>query len=487
MHLESTTEWEQVRQRFREIWGYNDFRAPQGEVVQCLLAGRDALVVMPTGGGKSICFQLPALLQRGLTLVVSPLVALMENQVQELRERRVPAAVLHSQLGKSERRKVLWQIQQQQLRLLYLSPETLLNPAVWNVLCEPQVSIRALVLDEAHCLAQWGDSFRPAYRRLGMVREALLAHKPAGSRMAIAAFTATADPQTQQIIQSVLQLQHPQQICVNPYRPNLALSVQTVWTPRGRRKRVHQFVQQHRGESGLVYARTRRGTEALAEWLTQQGDRTVAYHAGLSPQERRRIEAAWLGGELPFVVCTSAFGMGINNSAVRWVMHFQAPALLSEYVQEVGRAGRDGQPAQALTLISEPTGWFDPTDRQMGRYFAQRERSLQQLAHRLHRRIPSEGEIRAIAHQHTDGELVLAWLHRQGYVEWVGPFHYRLIAANPVGKQWRNRQNASAMAAYLARPTCRWQAILAAFGFAAEAKTLRCGTCDRCRAKRRST
>jgi len=303
-------DWEQVRAKFQQIWGYSDFRPPQGEIVRSLLEGQDTLVVMPTGGGKSICFQLPALMQQGLTLVVSPLVALMENQVQELRSRHLPAASIHSEIPAHQRRHTLQNLDR--LRLLYLSPETLLTPAVWEKLCHPSLQVTGLILDEAHCLVQWGDTFRPAYRRLGAVRSALLQHKPAGSQMAIAAFTATADPHAQNTIRQVLQLQTPQQFLINPYRDNLALSVKTVWTPRGRRQALLQYIQQRSGKPGLVYVRTRRDSEELAEWLTHKGHRTIGYHAGLGPQERRQIEADWIDGRIPFVICTSAFGMGKN-------------------------------------------------------------------------------------------------------------------------------------------------------------------------------
>lgn len=323
---------------------------------------------MPTGGGKSICFQLPALLQTGLTLVVSPLVALMENQVRELRDRHLCAALLHSELSSHERWQTLQRLERQQLRLLYLSPETLLSEQVWKRLCQPQLKINGLILDEAHCLVQWGDTFRPAYRRLGVVRPALLEHKPPGTKIAIAAFTATADPADQQTIEQVLQLQQPAVFRQNPYRENLHLKVQTIWTPRGRRQHLLKFIQVKPGQAGLVYVRTRRACENLAAWLEQQGYPTAAYHAGLSPDERRTIEASWLSGTMPFVVCTLAFGMGINKSDVRWVIHYHAPLLISEYVQEIGRAGRDGKLSTALMFVSEPTGWLDPEDKQRQRF-----------------------------------------------------------------------------------------------------------------------
>ena len=312
-----TLSWNEVRAAFQKTWGYEDFRPPQGEIIQCLLEKRDALIVMPTGGGKSICFQLPALLQTGLTLVVSPLVALMENQVQELRQLRLPAALLHSELPAWERKKTLQALERQQLRLLYLSPETLLSTPVWERLCQPQLNINGLILDEAHCLVQWGDTFRPAYRRLGTVRTTLLKYKPKGTKISIAAFTATADPRAQEIIRNVLQLQQPEVFLLSPYRQNLNLKVQTVWTPRGRRQQLLKFIQARPKQVGLVYVRSRRDSEELAAWLAQVGYATAAYHAGLSAEERREIEASWLSGKSQFVVCTSAFGMGINKPDVR--------------------------------------------------------------------------------------------------------------------------------------------------------------------------
>jgi superfamily II DNA helicase RecQ len=210
--------WKDVRAAFQKIWGYEDFRPPQGEIIGCLLAEKDALIIMPTGGGKSICFQLPALLKTGLTLVVSPLVALMENQVQELRQRNLSAALLHSELPSSQRRAVLQALERQQLRLLYLSPETLLSAPVWERLCQPQLKINGLILDEAHCLVQWGDTFRPAYRRLGAVRPALLKFKAQGTHISVAAFTATADPLAQKTIKEALRLEQPAFFRVNPYR-----------------------------------------------------------------------------------------------------------------------------------------------------------------------------------------------------------------------------------------------------------------------------
>jgi len=481
------TAWQDVRETFRRIWGYEDFRPPQGEIVNCLLEGQDALVVMPTGGGKSICFQLPALLRQGLTLVISPLVALMENQVAELRQKRLPAALLHSQMPRQERWRCQRQLEQGQLRLLYLSPETLLSPKVWSYLCQPEITINGLVLDEAHCLVQWGETFRPAYRRMGAVRAALQAHHPGNRNMAIAAFTATADPRTQATLRDVLQLRDPKVFLISPYRQNLDLGVKIAWTPRCRRHQIKGYIQRHPGQSGLVYVRTRRDGEVLAQWLTRQGLGTMAYHGGLSPQQRRQIEHQWLEDHWQFVVCTSAFGMGINKPQVRWVIHFQAPLLLSEYVQEVGRAGRDRQPATAITFVSEPTGWLDPSDRQRQQFFQDQMRSHSQLAQRLVRHLPQAGDIQTVSQHHRDGAVALALLHSAGQLTWRDPFHY-VIRSSKTDRQVAPTQMAAArsMGQYLYTRGCRWQFLLQAFGFVQEARNFHCGHCDRCASTNRS-
>ncbi|MCG8368416.1 MAG: RecQ family ATP-dependent DNA helicase [Pseudanabaenales cyanobacterium] len=475
--------WQTVRAAFQQIWGYEDFRPPQGEVIQALLAQRDALIVMPTGGGKSICFQLPALLQAGLTLVISPLVALMENQVEELRQRRLPAALLHSELAPYQRAQILRTLEAQRLRLLYLSPETLLSAPVWERLSQPHLKINGLILDEAHCLVQWGETFRPAYRRLGAVRPALLKTKPAGAKIAIAAFTATADSIAQRTLREVLQLRQPKMVRLNPYRSNLHLAVQQVWTPRGRRQAMKRFIQARTQQAGLVYVRTRRDSEELAAWFRSQGRRTAAYHAGLGPEERRQIEADWINDKLLFVVCTSAFGMGINRqNGVRWIFHYHAPTLISEYVQEIGRAGRDGQRADALTLVSEPTGWLDPDDRGRRQYFRDQDRKQRQVAQRLIKQIPIQGDVRTVARHFKQGAIALSLLHSTGQLEWQDPFHYvidRSAAPKALSQDDATRQ----MTQFLRTRGCRWQYILEVFGFGREAQSqlkMGCGHCDRC-------
>lgn len=472
-------QWQQAQDELQRVWGYPQFRPLQGEIVVSILQRKDTLVMLPTGAGKSLCFQLPALLQAGLTIVVSPLVALMENQVQALKTRGADAAaLLHSEQSREQRQQTLYKLERGQLRLLYLSPESLLGANLWQRLITPSVKIQTLVIDEAHCITQWGSSFRPAYRRLGSVRSALLQQQPGSEgEIAIAAFTATADLATQQDIRNVLGLKQPQVFRNSPYRKNLHLNILRVWTAASRRDRLNQFIQAQGQTTGLVYTRSRRDSEQLVEWLQIKGLHTTAYHAGLAPQERRHIEQQWLSGEIPFVICTSAFGMGVDKPNVRWVCHFHPPLTLAEYLQEIGRAGRDGQNSQTLLLASEPTGLLDPTDRQRREGFLKTMRSQSQLAQTLAQQLPSEGYLPDVLKQEPQAELGLAILHTQGQLSWVDPFHYRLQAKSAT---FAESAPQTSIEAYLSERGCRWRFLLGAFGFGREAQGLKCGKCDRC-------
>ncbi|BAW96308.1 ATP-dependent DNA helicase, RecQ family [[Synechococcus] sp. NIES-970] len=478
--------WNQVQQTFQAIWGYTDFRPPQDQVIRSLLSGQDALIVMPTGGGKSICFQLPALLQTGLTLVISPLVALMENQVQDLRAKGLPAQVLHSQLSKLERRQTLTALEKKQLRLLYLSPETLLSLPVWERLIWPDLQINGLILDEAHCLVQWGDTFRPAYRRLGAVRPALLKHKPKGSTMAIAAFTATADPQAQRAICQTLQLKSPKKFLQSPYRPNLNLACRTIWTPKGKRDQVQKFIRSQSNQSGLIYVRSRQDAETLVTELRQNQHKTVAYHAGLSPGDRRQREKDWLTGKLQFVVCTNAFGMGIDKADVRWILHYHPPSLLAEYIQEIGRAGRDGKKSVALSLVSEASGLFNPEDKNRARFFWQNLQKTIRQAEKLAHNLPPQGNIADF--DSPQAALGLAILHSTGQLHWRDPFTYEQRSSPHtqtfIQLRTQQAQTFQQMQNFWPHKGCRWHYLLQSFGFPQKAGNFRCGHCDRCEKSR---
>jgi len=472
----------EVREKFSQIWGYEDFRFPQGEIVEALLRGKDALIILPTGKGKSICFQLPALLQTGLTIVVSPLVALMENQVNQLKKLGLSGALLHSELSKSDRQKNIQAIIQQKLNLIYLSPETLLSTAVWEIISQPKVKITGLILDEAHCLIQWGTTFRPAYRRLGAVRRSLLKHKPAGTKIAIAAFTATADPQAQTEIVKTLELKQPEVFLVSPYRSNLGLTIKTIWTPRGRKQQTLKFIQAKDNSSGLVYVRSRQDSQTLATWFKSLNYSVAAYHAGLITSQRRRIEQDWISGKIQFVICTSAFGMGIDKSNVKWVVHYHAPELLAEYVQEIGRAGRNGKPADTLTLISESTGWLNPEDKQRSQFFSRKLDQQYRAAQQLEKQLPNQGKVATIKEQFPQGEIALSILHSLGLLSWQDPFHYRKHLSKITSDKLINSQKyyQRQMQQYLKTKQCRWQYLLQAFGFAQEAQGFKCGNCDNC-------
>lgn len=469
-----------IKETLKTIWGYDQFRHPQEEIITSLLSHQDCLIIMPTGGGKSICFQLPALLQSGVTLVISPLVALMENQVQELHQRNISAGVLHSELPRAIRKKTLQELQQNRLKLLYLSPETFLSLPVWETLIQPQIVINTLIIDEAHCLVQWGDTFRPEYRRLGTVRTSLLKHKPQNHFITIGVFTATADPPSQKILTDVLQLNNPQSFVGSPYRDNLLIKIKTVWTPHRRKQEVIKFLKSHPQQSGLIYTRSRKESESLSQWLESLDYKSKPYHSGIPAIQRRKIEQDWLNNRLQFVICTNSFGMGINKSDVRWVIHFHAPLLLSEYLQEIGRGGRDGKLSEALLLRGESCLY--PEDKQRNQSFFNRlQKQFQEVQSRLVS-LPMRGDIREIQ-QAKDQGVDLALLHYLGYLQWSDPFCYVLnvspskINLSPVLKH--HKKSFKLMEQFFRVKSCRWEYLLAKFGFQ-ESSGFACGHCDNC-------
>lgn len=329
-------------QILRQVFGYQQFRSGQWEVIEAVLSGRDSLVVLPTGGGKSLCYQIPALVLEGSTLVISPLISLMKDQVDQLLAHGVSAAYVHSAQPVAVQRSHLRALQAGHLKLLYISPERLLSDPFFERLPE---SLNFIAIDEAHCVSQWGHDFRPEYQAIGRVKQRF-PHLP------LMALTATADEATRRDIIQHLCLQQPLCYVGSFDRPNIDYTVQEKFRPL---EQLWRFIQQQPGSSGIIYCRSRAKVEELTVRLQQRGASVAAYHAGLGSDQRQQVQEAYQRDDLQIVVATIAFGMGINKPNVRFVIHHDLPWTIEAYYQETGRAGRDGLPAQALLL-------YDPAD-----------------------------------------------------------------------------------------------------------------------------
>ena len=329
----------------RRTFGHPAFRPGQQEVVTAVLGGRDLLAVMPTGSGKSLGYQLPALLLPGTTLVVSPLISLMKDQVDELNRRGIPSGALHSMLAYERRRSVAAAARSGHLRLLYVAPERFASDEFVRLLRD--LTIARFVIDEAHCVSEWGHDFRPDYRRLRGAAEACRAAGAAGRRPPIAAFTATATPEVRDDIVLMAGLHEPRVLVAGFDRPNIHLRVVPVRGELDKHERLPRLVQ---GRRALVYAATRRTAEEAAETLLAAGVAAAAYHAGMKDAERTRVQDAFAAGSLRVVCATNAFGMGIDRPDVDAVVHFAIPGSIEAYYQEIGRAGRDGRAAVATLL-----------------------------------------------------------------------------------------------------------------------------------------
>ncbi|PID36363.1 MAG: DNA helicase RecQ [Rhodobacterales bacterium] len=323
----------------KEIFGFDGFRPGQAEIVDAVRSGRNTLAIMPTGGGKSICFQLPALMRDGVTLVISPLIALMRDQVRALRAVGVEAGALTSGNTEEETDEVFQAIAEKRLKLLYLAPERLASGGTLGLLRRAGVS--SIAVDEAHCVSQWGHDFRPDYLRIGEVRRAL--------GVPLSAFTATADAETRdEIVEKLFDGVAPETFLRGFDRPNLTLAFEAKNSPR---EQILRFAGAREGLSGIVYCATRAKTESLAAALVAQGHAAVAYHAGMEPDQRRAVERRFQTEDGLIVVATVAFGMGIDKPDIRWVAHADLPKSIEAYYQEIGRAGRDGAAADTLTLF----------------------------------------------------------------------------------------------------------------------------------------
>ncbi len=323
-----------AQQLLQTTYGYDAFRGQQAEAIEAALNGRDALVLMPTGGGKSLCYQIPAQLRAGTGIVISPLIALMQDQVTALRELGVAASYLNSTLTLEEQRHVTQQFARGELQMLYIAPERLLQPKTLSYLSQQTISL--IAVDEAHCVSQWGHDFRQDYLGLSVLKE----HFPSTPLLAL---TATADQRTQEEIEQRLQLQNPVRLSGSFDRANIRYHVSV---RQDARKQLIKFLAQHKQEAGIVYCLSRKKVESTAEWLVSRGINALPYHAGLPAQLRSNHQQRFLREDDVVIVATIAFGMGIDKPDVRFVFHMDLPKSLEAYYQETGRAGRDGETSE---------------------------------------------------------------------------------------------------------------------------------------------
>ena len=332
----------------RQIFGFDEFRPGQQDIVEAVRDGRDVLAIMPTGGGKSLCFQLPALMRDGVTVVISPLIALMRDQVRALREAGVAAGALTSGNTEAETDEIFAALREGTLKILYMAPERLASGGTLPLL--RRAGVTAIAVDEAHCVSQWGHDFRPDYLRIGELKQAL--------NVPLSAFTATADAETQaEIVTRLFAGQAPVTFLRGFDRPNIHLAFQPKDSPR---RQIMDFVAARSGQSGIIYCGSRAKTETLSAALNAAGHTALHYHGGMDPDARREAEARFQREDGLIVAATIAFGMGIDKPDIRWVAHADLPRSIEAYYQEIGRAGRDGAPAETLTL-------FGPDDIRMRR------------------------------------------------------------------------------------------------------------------------
>ncbi len=324
----------------KKHFGYDSFRPFQSDIIQSILDKKDTLVIMPTGGGKSLCFQLPAIMMPGTCIVVSPLIALMKDQVEGLHENGIAASFLNSSQSSDQQREVWSSLREGTLDLLYISPEKLVTPHFLDALSEAHINM--IAIDEAHCISMWGHDFRPEYTRMATLKNRF-------PTIPFVALTATADRITQSDICQQLTLEAPEKFVASFDRPNIRL---TVLPGKKRFEAILGFIRKKSGDSGIIYCLSRKSTEKIAEKLQAKGINAGFYHAGMDPADRAHMQEEFISDRLQIICATIAFGMGIDKSNVRWVIHFNLPKNIEGYYQEIGRAGRDGLPSEALLFYS---------------------------------------------------------------------------------------------------------------------------------------
>ena len=352
---------EDARRVLKAVFGYDAFRPGQEQAVRALLEGRDLMAVMPTGAGKSVCYQIPALMRDGITLVISPLISLMRDQVWQLGQAGVRAAYINSTLTPRQQQKAIDYAREGRYRIIYAAPERLMTEHFLAFAREARFSF--VIVDEAHCVSQWGQDFRPAYLDIA----AFLGELP--ERPPVGAFTATATETVRKDIEKLLTLSSPRRVLTGFDRPNLFFEVRR---PKDRDEELLRFVRGHRGECGIVYCATRKAAEQVSGLLAEHGLAAGCYHAGMPDAERTRVQEDFLSDRLEVIAATNAFGMGIDKSNVSYVVHYQMPKDLESYYQEAGRAGRDGEPADCLLL-------YKPQDVRLQQYLIDRQQEESDL------------------------------------------------------------------------------------------------------------